>query len=65
MFKYSNSHLRYIGFRHRRLPNHNIMEDSSEVDYKDRPVLPYGTRRPVCRSQPVEHSNCRFTLILC
>ena len=49
MLKHSNSHLRYIGFRLRRLPNPNSMEDSDEVDYKNRPVLPYGTRRPVSR----------------
>ena len=57
MLKYSNSHLRDIGFRLRRLPNLDPMEDSDEVDYKNRPVLPYGTRRPVCSSQPVELSN--------
>ena len=58
MLKYSNSHLRYIGFRLRRLPNLDPMEDSDEVDYKDRPVLSYGTRRPVSLSQPLEPSAC-------
>ena len=52
MLKYSNSHLRYIGFRLRRLPNLDPMEDTDEVDYQNRPVLPYGTRCPVCHSRP-------------
>ena len=64
MLKYSKSHLRYIGFRLRRLPSLNLMEDSDEIDYQNRPVLSHGTWRPVCRSRPVEPSNCRFLLTL-
>lgn len=45
ILKHPNSYFCYVGFRLRRLSHLDPMEVSNEVEHKDRPMLPHGTRR--------------------